>query len=179
MSKKIKNKIANINQKNNFTKKQLFVIFFTTFVLSFVLVLIYRQQLVQEFLFDREVRHDTTISAPAGNINVEIADNSFERERGLSFRKSMKQDEGMLFIFDELGKYGFWVKDMNFPLDVVWINEEGRVVYEVNNVSLDTYPGVFINEVSARYVLEVNAGVTEKLGIYLGTKLAFSPELLK
>lgn len=172
-----KNIIKKIEKKYKETSlKTLVYLFLTFFIAGILLVMFYQQQPVQEFLFDREVRHDIVIKAPMGNLNVEVADNGFEREKGLTYRTSMNQDEGMLFVFDESGKYGFWAKDMNFPIDIVWLNEEGRVVYIVDNISPNTYPGAFINSANAKYVLEISAGVAEKYGIYLGTKLEFSRE---
>src|SRR3989344_5194996 len=60
--------------------------------------------------------------------NVEIADDE-ERTNGLMFRGQMDRDNGMLFIFDKEDKYDFWMKNMNFPLDILWINEDKKVVY--------------------------------------------------
>ncbi len=154
--------------------KTLIFLFLIAFVFGVFVIFIYRATPVQEFLFDREVRHDLVIKVPSGDFNVEVADNSFKREKGLTFRKKMQINEGMLFVFDKSGKYGFWLKDMYFPIDIVWLNEEGRVVYLVDNISPDTYPGAFINSINAKYVLEISAGSAEKYGIYLGTKLNIS-----
>ena len=172
----LKNKIkiralSACNGKYDFTLKQFILIFFLAFAVSGIAVFIYKSTPVQEFFFDRYVRHDIVVRAPEGDIQTEVSDTSSSRELGLSFRKEMQIGEGMLFVFDTPGKYGFWMKDMNFPLDIIWLDKEGRVVYLVDSVAVSTFPGVFMNDPQAKYVLELNAGVASKLGIYLGTKL--------
>ena len=172
----IKNKIkllavSTFKNKQDIGMKQFILIFFLAFTLSGLAVFIYKSTSVQEFFFDRTIHHDTIVKAPEGEIQTEIAGTSLSRERGLSYRKNMKNNEGMLFVFDKPGKYGFWMKDMNFPLDIIWLDESGRVVYTEDNVATSTYPGYFINSPQAKYVLELNAGVAKKIGIYLGTKL--------
>lgn len=67
-------------------------------------------------------------------IAVEIADTKEERARGLSFRRSIGPSEGMLFLFDSPGRYGFWMKDMNFAIDIIWIRGD-RVVGIVENAT--------------------------------------------
>ncbi len=117
------------------------------------------------------MRHDTVLTMPKGTIKVEVANTKASRELGLSGRKEMKKDEGILFVFDTPGRYGFWMKDMQFPLDIVWINQNGVVVSLERNLTPESYPKTFINEVEASYVLELNAGLSEKLGLYLGSKV--------
>lgn len=151
--------------------KVLIISFLAFFLIGILFVFVYKQTSVQKFFFDKKVNHDLVIRAPSGNLNVEVADTDTERERGLSYKKSMNEDEGMLFIFDKTGKYGFWMKDMNFSLDILWLDEDGHVVYDADNVPPETYPGILMNDAPAKYVLELNAGEAEKYGIYLGTKL--------
>ena len=62
-------------------------------------------------------------------IKVELAITPEARARGLSGRQGLTQDEGMLFVFDTPGKYPFWMKDMNFAIDMIWISEDSKVVY--------------------------------------------------
>jgi uncharacterized membrane protein (UPF0127 family) len=95
-------------------------------------------------------------------VKVDLALTREEQERGLSVKKYMKDDEGMLFVFKKSAKYNFWMKDMSFPIDIIWINDKMRVVYIEKNVKADTYPQTFGSNQEARYVLEVNAGFSEK-----------------
>ncbi|MCF7843774.1 DUF192 domain-containing protein [Candidatus Gracilibacteria bacterium] len=121
--------------------------------------------------FNRFVRHDVTISTPHGAIVAEVADTRSSRELGLSGRESMKENEGLLFIFDTPGRYGFWMKDMIFPLDILWINQNGIVVEIERNVTPESYPKTYINASPATYVLELNAGIAEKQGLFIGSKV--------
>ncbi len=130
-------------------------------------------------ILDQTVRSEASIVAPNGvKLSLEIADTPESREQGLSDRNGIHDNDGMLFVFDEPGKYAFWMKDMYFPIDMVWVNEDGVVVHVENNVSPDTYflskpPRVFVNGPQASYVLELKAGEAEKDGMYLGTHLIF------
>jgi len=74
----------------------------------------------------------------------------------------------MLFVFPEDGKYAFWMKDMRFSIDILWLSADGRVVYMALNVSPDTYPQVFRPDVPARYVLELPAGYAKAHAVRIG-----------
>ena len=126
------------------------------------------------------------IQAPLGNIQGELADTPAIRERGLSGRVSMNSNQGMLFVFDRPGVYGFWMKDMNFPLDMVWIDRDHKVVSINSDVATSTYPDAIfpaclppacaVREGTAGnilYVLELNAGKAKDFGIVTGTVLGF------
>jgi uncharacterized membrane protein (UPF0127 family) len=125
----------------------------------------------ESVIIDKFVRHDMIILMPNGALEVEVANTRASRELGLSGRKQMGDDEGVLFVFDAPGRYGFWMKDMQFPLDIVWINENGIVVSIERNLSPDTYPQTYMNQADASYVLEMKAGLAEKFGLYLGSKV--------
>lgn len=121
---------------------------------------------------DYGVRHDIKLAVPSGGvIYAEVANTSSSRELGLSFRKRIRDDEGMLFIFDTPGKYGFWMKDMQFPIDIAWLSPEGQVIHLEENVATSTYPDAFSNSVPAQYVLELPQGMARTYKIYLGTKI--------
>lgn len=122
-------------------------------------------------LIEKWVRHDATILMPKGALTVEVANTKASRELGLSFRKKIERTEGILFVFEHPGRYGFWMKDMHFPLDIIWINQNGVVVWVERNVAPDSYPSVFMNQADASYVLEMSAGLSEEFGVYLGTKV--------
>lgn len=109
-----------------------------------------------------------SVSFEGNIIHVSIADTSEERERGLSGRKRLALDEGMLFIFPQNGWYAFWMKDMRFSIDILWLSESGAVVHIVESVSPATYPTRFVSESSARYVLELPAGYAEAHKIEVG-----------
>jgi uncharacterized membrane protein (UPF0127 family) len=125
-------------------------------------------------IFEKFVRDDITILMPKGALTAELANTQASRELGLSGRHMMKDTDGMLFAFDVPGRYGFWMKDMEFPLDIIWIDENGVVVSIERGLTPESYTNnkqVFMNQADASYVLEVNAGQAEKFGLYLGSKV--------
>ncbi len=91
--------------------------------------------------------------------NVDVVDTDTERTQGLSGRESLVEEEGMLFVFEKSGIYPFWMKDMSFPIDIIWIDENLKVVYIKENATPQSFPEVFTPNISALYVLEVSAGV--------------------
>lgn len=108
-------------------------------------------------------------------INIEIADEPREQVLGLSYRKKLAENNGMLFIFDKKEERNFWMKSMNFPIDIIWINDELIVDIDKNlppegeNPENLYGPGSPINK-----VLEVNAGFTDKYNIKIGDKVEFN-----
>jgi uncharacterized membrane protein (UPF0127 family) len=95
-------------------------------------------------------------------VSLEIADNDSSRERGLMFRKSLPESTGMLFIFPEEGVFSFWMKNTLIGLDMVWLDKDLKVVYikpfapPCESYDCPSYEP----KVTAKYVLEVNAGFT-------------------
>ncbi len=94
-------------------------------------------------------------------------------ERGLSGRASLPGDSAMLFVFERPGKQCFWMKDMNFALDIIWLDATKRVVYLALDISPETYPKTFCPDQDAAYVVEVNAGRAQKNGVKVGSKAEF------
>ncbi len=118
--------------------------------------------------------YDTTdIVAPNGTIHAFIADTDQKMELGLSNRDSIAADGGMIFEFDTAGSYEFWMKDMRFPLDIVWIDVNKNVLGVVANLSPDSYPNTVLPPSDIGYVLELPAGAAATLGIATGTALTF------
>ncbi len=110
--------------------------------------------------------------APAMSLaTIEIADTAEERAHGLSGRAVIPDDFGMLFIFDEAGYYGFWMKGMLAPIDIIWVNEDGTIAGVSESISPDSYPAEFQPPVPVRYVLEVRAGLSRERGYGPGTPL--------
>jgi len=119
------------------------------------------------------VENQTHISAVFGGVslNLEFADTPESRELGLSGRTKMPEDGGMLFIFEQAQKQGFWMKDMLMPIDIFWLDDKGQVVSIVTDVATSSYPDVFYPSVPARYVLETVAGFANANNIATGTQL--------
>ncbi len=119
-----------------------------------------------------------TIYVGSAAIVVTVADSNEERIQGLSGVRSMREREGKLFIFDESGRHGIWMKDMYMPLDIIWIDKDLRVVHIAENVSPDTYPEVFAPDEDARFVLEMNAHFVSSLRVKEGDLLTLPSVLL-
>ena len=104
-------------------------------------------------------------------ITLDIADTPESRRQGLSGRESLDEDKGLLFVMERPSIYGFWMKDMNFPIDILWLDRKLKVVHIETAVSPNSYPRVYRPTEPALYVIEVNAGKANKLGVNLGEKL--------
>ncbi len=106
---------------------------------------------------------------------VEIADTPESRAKGLMGRKNLPDDRGMLFVFEEPGIYSFWMKNTLVPLDIIWLNEDKKVVY----ISKNNHPPkrgdfpIIKPRVTAKYVLEISGGMSEKIGLNVGDVAAF------
>lgn len=109
-------------------------------------------------------------------VKVKIAKTPSQKELGLGKVKNLPEDQGMLFIYDNYIIPGYWMKDMKFPIDIIWIKDNMVMGYEkdlkpqADNINLPTYqPKTFIN-----YVLEVNSGFVDKYGLQIGDKVKLS-----
>ncbi len=106
--------------------------------------------------------------------NVEVADDDGERERGLMFREHMAADAGMLFLFDRQEPQAFWMKNTKIPLDILYFNEQWTLVgWSLNTppCSLGDRCPPYPSQSPARYVLELNAGTSARIGVQFGDKL--------
>jgi uncharacterized membrane protein (UPF0127 family) len=106
------------------------------------------------------------ITEPAAVINgnrvdLEIVRTSEEQQRGLSGRELLAENAGMLFVYKEPAIPGFWMPDMNFSIDIIWIDENRNIIGVAENISPDTFPETFSPPSPILYVLEVNAGWSE------------------
>jgi uncharacterized membrane protein (UPF0127 family) len=119
-------------------------------------------------LLDNERR----LLTPKGFITVEVVDTPELRAKGLSGRESLAQDKGMLFVFENSSNDNcFWMKDMNFSIDMIWMNEDREVVTVKSSVSPESYPETFCPEGPAKYGLEISDGRANELEIVAGEKL--------
>jgi uncharacterized membrane protein (UPF0127 family) len=106
---------------------------------------------------------------------VEVVQSPEAVQRGLQHREYLPVNHGMLFVFPESFPYSFWMKDTLIPLDMIWLDENRKVVYIVSSASLCP-SGECVSYTPphpARYVLEVNAGLVNKIGIKEGDTAEF------
>ncbi len=109
---------------------------------------------------------------------VSVADEPDERKQGLSGTPPLKQYEGKLFIFDEAAKHGIWMKDMLFPIDILWFDDQFTLIHVIENATPDSYPAIFAPPKDARFVLEINAYSAKTLGINVGQQLILPTAIL-
>ena len=112
-------------------------------------------------------------SSPAMRIGeisfrVEIANTDAERMTGLSGRDALTGYDGLLFVFPESGYYTIWMKDMRFPIDIIWIDENLKVVHIDKNISPDTYPRVFRPIRPVKYIVETNVHFSDTFSLHEG-----------
>jgi len=120
-------------------------------------------------------KEQITITNSAGqevHIYVEIADEWPELQKGLMYRESLPEDEGMLFIFSSSGNYPFWMKNTLIPQDAIYISENGTIVdiIQMEPCIADPCPS-YPPDADALYVLEVNKGFSERHGISEGDRM--------
>lgn len=101
-------------------------------------------------------------------VDARLAVTREEQIRGLSGTQSLPDGEGLLFVYAEPSRSGIWMKDMNYPIDVLWISEEGKIVHIVENMRPESYPQAYYPDEDATYVLELPSGFVEIHGTQEG-----------
>ncbi|OHA18330.1 MAG: hypothetical protein A2664_02615 [Candidatus Taylorbacteria bacterium RIFCSPHIGHO2_01_FULL_46_22b] len=91
-------------------------------------------------------------------IVAEVAQTNTELTKGLGGRLSLSSSEGMWFDFGKEDRWEIWMKDMLFPIDIIWFDKNLNIIKIAGEISPDTYPQVFTPDIDARFVLEVEAG---------------------
>ncbi len=135
---------------------------------------IFRHDLkIDEPVMDENVSHIKYVKIAGKTLKTELALTPESQSRGLSGRTLLKEDESMLFIFNQAGRYSFWMKDMNFPIDIIWIGEDLRVVYIKGEATPESFPETFVSKKDAKYVLEVESSFSLKNNLQEGDEIEF------
>jgi len=124
-------------------------------------------------IIESENKKETKVCFKNNCFKVQLAITSEEQEQGLMFRKELKADEGMLFVFSKEEEYPFWMKNTLIPLDIIWINQNKEVVFISENTQpcqKDSCDSINPNE-KAQYVLEVKGGTSNNIGLAVGDKI--------
>ncbi len=106
----------------------------------------------------------TTISIDDINVTMAIASTDEQRIRGLSGIEKMNENEGMLFLFDNPSKQGFWMNKMNFPIDIIWLDSNNKVVHiekQLEPCKPFLACPVHNPEVDSLYVIELRSGFAD------------------
>jgi uncharacterized protein len=120
-------------------------------------------------LFSKDSFVGTSLTINGNRITVLVADTEGERQRGLSGRSGLGEGTGLLMKFDTDTSPGIWMKDMNFPIDVLWIDKDWRVVQVTPSIGPESFPAAFYPDQLVRYVLELPAGYADIHNIEAGT----------
>ena len=128
---------------------------------------------VPEVTSQVEVFSDYKVATVNGqDFKLDVAYTEVERNLGLSDRESLDRDRGMLFVFDTQESWAFWMKGVKIPLDAIWIDANGRIVDIQTMLPQPFVPDFALRrygpQAAARYVLEINGGLAEKLGFQVG-----------
>lgn len=145
-----------------------------SFILFVVLLILGSLFLLQgrTIFMHKELRQPLSkISINGVIVDVELARTQEEHTQGLSGRAALPENQGMLFVYDKPDLYSFWMKDMHFPIDIIWIGSDKKVVEVLKNVQPESFPEIFQTQKPAQYVLEANAGFAERYGVKVGTEV--------
>lgn len=121
----------------------------------------------------------TTVSVRNLTISAKVVSKASDREKGLSGVDSMPLSQGMLFVFEKPGGYVFWMKNMKFALDMVWIDQNKKIIDMTFDVPPE--PGKSDDQLhryqargNSLYVLEINAGLARLNGLQIGDSVNFT-----
>ena len=131
----------------------------------------FNQSFAEEIVYS----HAIVTTSTGEEIPVEIADTLNKRSLGLGKRTSLKKGWGMLFVFEKRKPHRFWMKDMQFPLDIIWLDNH-RIVHIIHNakpVNSSDEPEVMTSQVPVNFVLEIAAGRAAKLRLKTGQRMKF------
>ena len=117
------------------------------------------------------------LELPSGKkLTVEVMESDADRAKGLMGRESLPLDRGLLFVFDAPSRHAFWMKNCKFPIDMIWLDAEGKVVH----VAADVPPckkepcPIYEPDRLALYVVEINAGQAQREKVTAGARLEFT-----
>ena len=131
----------------------------------------FNQSFAEEIVYS----HAIVTTSTGEKIPVEVADTLKKRSLGLGKRASLKKGWGMLFVFEKRKPHRFWMKDMQFPLDIIWLDNH-RIVHIIPNAkpanSMEK-PEVMTSPVPVNFVLEIAAGRAAKLRLKTGQRINY------
>lgn len=127
-------------------------------------------------------KNQTNISIGSLSIKAQVASRTNDRKKGLSNRDSLPINEGLLFVFENSGKWTIWMKNMKFPIDIIWIDETPAGEKKIVDIATDAIPQPekkdeelkrYQPQSQAKYVLEINAGLANLNNLKVGDTVNF------
>lgn len=116
-----------------------------------------------------KVANDSLVAS----LDIEIADDDYQTQTGLMYRKSMAANHGMLFIFPDTDYRSFYMKNTEIPLDIIYISQD-RTIVSIQKNAKPMDETSLPSEGPAKYVLEVNAGLSDEWQLNKGDKIEFT-----
>jgi uncharacterized membrane protein (UPF0127 family) len=147
-------------------------VFFITFTSTNILINSWKSILASEQL-QNFISGGKYLVIGDAKLKILLADTDEKRILGLSGKDHLEEGQAMLFIFPENGVHGIWMKDMNFAIDIIWLDSKFQVVDFLEGVTPASYPNVFKPKKDSRYVLEVNSGFIKINGIKIDDQATF------
>lgn len=154
-------------------KPEFALFFFCTIFISFWFVPFFGSNFA--FAKLQDYAHAIVTTSTGKEISVEVADTVEKRSLGLGKRSGLENGWGMLFVFEKRKQHGFWMKDMQFPLDIIWLDNH-RIVHILRNVQpakSGVIPPVMTPPVSGNFVLEIDSGRADELKLQVGQRLRY------
>lgn len=118
--------------------------------------------------------HSANLKIGQAEFAAKIMVDERDREKGLSGSQPLGDNEAMLFVFPSDSTWGIWMKDMKYPIDIVWLDKDKTVKHIVENAQPSSYPTIFRPAEDTRYVLEMKAGTTKHKSITIGSRAEFT-----
>jgi len=158
-----------------------YILLFLVIGFTFALLIFNNKIITEDVASNDNLRSLSKTYAKIGESNYElyVVDTFKDMQKGLARFDRIEKDQGMLFIFETPGRYSFFMKDMKFDIDIIFLNETAKVISIFENVKKDSYrtPNDYEsykpNE-PAKYVIELNAGEIMKNRIKIGDRVNFS-----
>lgn len=162
-------------------RKAFFLVFIVGILLTFTYLLsnFYKSRPSTVREISDPLKTEAKIKIGQNEINIEIAETPQEKAKGLSGKPKLDDNQGMLFIFSPKSRPAFWMKDMLIPLDMIWISDS-KIVHINENVpppslgQKDNELSLYSPPVSIDFILEVNAGFSQKYSIKVGDSVDLS-----
>lgn len=115
----------------------------------------------------------TIVRIESAVFEARVADSQAEHKQGLSGTQSLAKDSVLLMVFEQDDKWSIWMKDMNFPIDILWLDATKQVVDLKKNVQPNSYPAQFVPKQESRFVIELQAGSIDRSNIKIGSEANF------